>query len=243
MHIRNHRHFKYEDIPESSASRAFQAELRDALHQWRANPHEGSELAEPVETARDHILGELAASVVVVEYGSFGSVSGSETEQALRATLREWLDDGRISLAFRHFPLIDSYPHAWPAAQAIEAADRQGRFWQMHEALTMKLSHPLAAPRFGGRGILEIAERVGLDVQLLQHDMERATVAERIFRDFHSGVASGVNGAPTLYVQGVRQDVDDAGELHDRLERALAGDFEALWPPHHEARARREPGP
>jgi ketosteroid isomerase-like protein len=59
------------------------------------------------------------------------------------------------------------------------------------------------------------------------------STAKRIFRDLDSGLRSGVNGTPTFYVQGIRQDIDEPGELHAKLESALTGDLAALWPPIH----------
>ena len=82
--------------------------------------------------------------------------------------------------------------------------------------------------------ILDIARRVGLDTARLQSDLTRADVAAKILRDVDTGIRSGVNGAPTFYVQGVRQDVQGAAELDERIERALIGDVAALWPPSHD---------
>ena len=129
-------------------------------------------------------------------------------------------------------PVIDSYPDAWLGAQAAEAADRQGRFWDMDEALVHERS------RSGSGGvdrhrILVIARRLGLDRDRLEDDMDLRATAERIFRDFDSGLRSGVNGAPTFYVQGIRQDIEDPSDLKATLGSALARDLGALWPPVH----------
>lgn len=231
MHIRSQAH-TVKDKPESGPSNALQIGLREGLQQWRRAAHAGSELSEPVDPQRDHVCGDPASPVVVVEYGSYGSGGGSKEDLAFRATLREWLGEGRICLAFRHFPLIDSHPSAWLAALAVEAAGSQESFWEMHDALIKALTQPWAN-EIDRHEIVAIARRLELDVDRLEHDMERSAAAERIFRDFNSGVRSGVNGAPTFYVQGVRQDIDEPDELHARLESALAGDLASLWPPSH----------
>jgi protein-disulfide isomerase/ketosteroid isomerase-like protein len=240
MHARTHdhlrhrhiRHDRLEDNPQSDLSRAFQDEIRDGLEAWRHNHRAGSELSVPVDPQRDHVCGDPAAPVVVVEYGSYGSPGGSKEDLAFRATLRDWLDEGKICLALRHFPLIDSYPSAWLAAQAAEAAGCQGRFWEMHEALTDALTRPWSK-EIDRREIVDLARRLELDVDRLSDDLERPSAIERIVRDFNSGVTSGVNGAPSFYVQGVRQDIDEPKELHAKLESALAGDMASLWPPVH----------
>lgn len=228
-HLRRDR---LEDGPQTDLSKGVQAELLDGLDRWRHDFHAGSELSEPVDPQRDHVCGDSGAAVVVVEYGTYGSPSGSKEDLAFRATLREWLSEGRICLAFRHFPLIDSYPCAWLAAQAVEAAGLQGRFWEMHDALTEALAGPWAKP-VGWREIVDLARGLRLDIDRFGDDLERASSVERIFRDFNSGVRSGVNGAPTFYVQGVRQDIDEPHELHATLESVLAGDLASLWAPVH----------
>ena len=230
MHFRTH--VTARDRPQTDLNETLQARVREGLHLWRGHFHHGSELAEPVDSARDHVLGDSGAPVVVVEYGCYGSLAGSHEDAAVRTMLRGWLAEGKLSLVFRHFPVIDSYPDAWLSAQAAEAADRQGRFWDMHEALVHAQSH--SGPRGVDRHrILAIARRLGLDGDRLEDDMDLRPTAERIFRDFDSGLRSGVNGAPTFYVQGIRQDIESPSDLKTTLESALAGDVGALWPPVH----------
>jgi hypothetical protein len=82
--------------------------------------------------------------------------------------------------------------------------------------------------------ILYVAQRAGLDTARLKSDLTRPDVAAKILRDVDTGIRSGVNGAPTFYVQGVRQDVQGAAELDERIESALIGDLAALWPTSHD---------
>jgi protein-disulfide isomerase len=44
---------------------------------------------------------------------------------------------------------------------------------------------------------------------------------ERVVRDFDSGLRSGVNGTPTFFLGGERQDVIGPEELLARLREAL----------------------
>lgn len=208
------------------------ADIRAELRDWRRHLTPHSELTEPVDPARDHVRGNVDAAVVVVEYGSLGSPNESAEDRALRGSLREWIDERQVCVAFRHFPLIDSHAGAWAAARAAEAADRQGRFWDLHDALTDRLTRRWARELDSHR-ILAVARHLGLDSERLQQDMDAPEVDAKILRDFHSGIRSGVNGTPTFYVQNIRQDIESPDELVERIERAVAGDFAALWPPQH----------
>jgi protein-disulfide isomerase len=210
-----------------------QREIRRELHMWRGHRLRGSELATPLDPVHDHVRGDLHAPVVVVEYGELGSPGKSGEERAVREKLRTLFDDGTVCLGFRHFPIIDGHPGAWVAALAVEAADRQDRFWSLHDALT-DLQTGFWAKELDVAAILALARRIELDVARLEADIDEPSIAAKILGDLRGGIRSGVNGAPTFYVQGIRQDVDGADELLDRIESALTGDYAALWPPVHE---------
>ena len=104
-------------------------------------------------------------------------------------------------------------PRAWAAACAAEAAGRQGRFWEMHDAL------------FGDQGRIEDphlwarARALGLDLGRFDTDRRDPAVAERVERDFRSGVRAGVVTTPALFEwrDGVAIRVD-APELEARSQ-------------------------
>jgi protein-disulfide isomerase len=233
IHLR--RHSQQADCFGSLASAGVEAEVRAALHGWRSHMSHGMELADALDPARDHVRGDVSAAVRVVEYGALGSRAQSEEDRAVREKLVGLIDDGRVCLAFRHFPIIDSHPGAWLGALAVEAASLQGRFWELHSELTEAQTLPWAT-ELDTRAILSAARRAGLDVGRLRRALDAPESVAKILQDLYGGIRSGVNGVPTFYVCGIRQDVDEPDELLDRVKHALAGDIAALWPPLHEAR-------
>ena len=72
----------------------------------------------------------------------------------------------------------------------------QGRFWEMHASLFGDQGH-LDDPHLWAR-----CERLGLDVDRFERDRRSDAVAERVDRDFRSGVRAGVVTTPTLFVAG-----------------------------------------
>jgi protein-disulfide isomerase len=204
------------------------AELRRAIVEWRDHMPAVSELAEPVDPTHDHIIGDPAAPLAIVEYGDYQC---SECAQALR--LRElvdgWLQQGRVCFVFRHFPLVDAHPRALRAAQALEAAAAQDRFADMHDVLMRSdtviddsgQEHVVLDARLDEEGLVRSARTLGLDVDRFRAAMDEPATLEHIMRDFRGGVRSGVNGTPTFYLGPERQDVIGPEELVARLERAL----------------------
>ena len=86
-----------------------------------------TDLAVPVDPARDHVRGPANAPVTLVEYGDFECPYCGQAEPVVRELLADY---GDLRYVWRHLPLTDVHPHAQLAAEATEAAARQGKFWE-----------------------------------------------------------------------------------------------------------------
>jgi protein-disulfide isomerase len=173
-------------------------------------------LVSAVDETRDHIQGSAAAPVTLVQYGDYECPYCGEAYPIIKE-MQERLG-ARLRFVFRNFPISTSHPHAEQAAEAAEAADAQGRFWEMHDLLYERQRH-LTDP-----DLHAYAEELGLDAERFDKEMTEHVHEPRVHEDFMSGVRSGVNGTPTFYVNGVRH--DDSYEpdvLLAALERAAAG--------------------
>jgi Na+/H+ antiporter NhaA len=149
------------------------------------------DLAEPVDPERDHVRGPAEAPVTVVEYGDFECPYCGRAEPAVRELLREF---GDVRYVWRHLPLTDVHPHARAAAEAAEAAAEQGAFWEMHDLL-LENQDELTAP-----DLMSHAERLGLDVERFEADLQRGVGTARIEEDVDSADLSGVSGTPTFFI-------------------------------------------
>ena len=101
-----------------------------------------------------------------------------------------------ITRVFRHFPVASKHPRARVLAHAAEAAALQGRFWEFHDSLYEDHGR-LDDPHLWDR-----CERFGLDLDRFEADRRSEEVAERVERDFRSGIRAGVAATPTLFVDG-----------------------------------------
>jgi Na+/H+ antiporter NhaA len=153
------------------------------------------DLAEAVDIDRDHVRGPLEAPVTVVEYGDFECPYCGQAEPVVRELLRDF---GDIRYVWRHLPLNDVHPNAQLAALAAEAADEQGKFWEMHDLL---LDHQdaLDLPDLVG-----YAGRLGLDVERFEADLRGHSGAAHIAEDVDTADLSSVSGTPTFFVNGRR---------------------------------------
>ena len=132
----------------------------------------------------DHLRGP-ADGPILIEYADF--------ECPYCAALSVRLAARPLRRAFRHFPVRSSHPRAWAAACAAEAAARQGRFWEMHDALFADQG------RLEDPHLWERAGALGLDLARFEADRRSSDVETRVRRDFQSGVRAGVVTTPTVF--------------------------------------------
>ncbi len=173
-------------------------------------------LTAPVDADRDHIQGSEAAAVTLVQYGDYECPYCGAAYPIIKEIQARMGD--RLRFVFRNFPISTSHPHAEQAAEAAEAADAQGKFWQMHDLLYENQRH------LRDEDLRGYAQRLELDLERFDKEMAEHVHAARVHEDFMSGVRSGVNGTPTFYIDGVRHDDSyEANVLLDALERAASG--------------------
>ncbi len=127
--------------------------------------------------------------------------------------------DGKLQVVFKHYPL-DFHELAFPAAlvsEEVRVQKGEEAFWKFHDMLfneQEKLSEEF---------LLESAKKLGVDMEKLRKVMteENNPNRARINRDMELGNKVGVDGTPSLYINGVRfsHDTDDLVEL---IDHALA---------------------
>jgi protein-disulfide isomerase len=82
-----------------------------------------------------------------------------------------------------------------------------GKFWDMHDMLYENQSALL------DRDLIHYAQRLGLADHLIE-SARSSQLAARVQRDFSSGVRSGVNGSPCLFLNGTRYDGGGSKPTH-----------------------------
>jgi Na+/H+ antiporter NhaA len=153
------------------------------------------DLDREVDPERDHVRGPMEAPVTMVEYGDFECPYCGQAEPVVRELLGDF---GDVRYVWRHLPLSDVHPNAQLAAEASEAAARQGAFWEMHDLL---LDHQDALEP---SDLMEYAERLGLDIERFSNDLREHEGAAQIAEDVDSADISGVSGTPTFFINGQR---------------------------------------
>lgn len=141
------------------------------------------------------VHGDATAPITIVEFGDFQCPFTFKEFPIIRSFM------GRVAgvkFVYRDFPLIDIHPYAVRAAHAAACARDQGEFWKYHDQLFLH-QQELKNEQWG-----QYAQQIGLDQKKFDACMKSQKHIKEIERDYQDGVALGVRGTPTFFVQGVR---------------------------------------
>jgi protein-disulfide isomerase len=169
---------------------------------------------EGVHVAARHVFGNPEAEICVVEFGDYECPYCAGAAPVLHELVEE--SEGRIRLVFQNFPLFEVHPYALTAALAAESTEVTGGpevFWKMHHKLFKNQTRLL------DRDLKLYAEFVGADPERAAGEAAQE-FAPLVQADYAAGLASGVSGTPTLFIDGAAyQGVVDVPSLR----RATSG--------------------
>ncbi|MEV2274781.1 thioredoxin domain-containing protein [Nocardiopsis sp. NPDC049922] len=109
--------------------------------------------------------------------------------------------DGRINVVIRYFPL-PGHTNSEPAAAAVEAAAQQGALEEMYARMYETQAEWGESQESRAEVFVGFAEDLGLDMDEFRRTMESDETRDRVRSDFEDGVALGVQGTPTIFVNG-----------------------------------------
>jgi protein-disulfide isomerase len=141
----------------------------------------------------DASAGPATAKVTVVEWSDFQCPFCSRVTPTMKQIKDEYADDVRI--VFKHNPL-PMHNRAMAAAQAAEAAGKQGKFWEMHDKLFAN------AKALTDENFETWAKELGLDVETFKKDMKDPAIEKRIKEQQQQGNTLGARGTPAFFING-----------------------------------------
>jgi len=147
-----------------------------------------------VDIGSSPVRGEPSAKVTIVEFSDFQCPFCQRGASIMEDVLKAYPKD--VKIAFKNLPL-PFHEKAKPAAKAALAAQKQGKFWEMHDLLFKNQS------ALGDDLFVKFATDLGLDVEKFKADMASPEVAKTIEDDAELARKLGVNGTPGFFVNGV----------------------------------------
>lgn len=102
----------------------------------RSGQSSGPLPSSPVPLAGAHLKGSPDAKIGIIEYSDFQCpFCGVFARETLPEFTRQYIDSGKVLLAFQHLPITTLHPLAVDAAVAADCAGEQGHFWAMHDSI------------------------------------------------------------------------------------------------------------
>ena len=138
------------------------------------------------------VRGKADAPVTLVVFSDFECPWCAKLEPLLAQLLAANADTVRV--VFKHLPL-PMHPQAEPAALAAIAAQRQGKFWEMHDAL-------FAVQQWTPAAVTETATRIKLDMARFQADLNSQETRMQLAKDKADAQAAEVAATPSVFVNG-----------------------------------------
>lgn len=156
---------------------------RDTVAQKAISQHRAELISDPDAPSSG------SGDVVVVDFNDYQCPYCKRAHLALKSVVAA---DGKVKVIYKDLPILGEPSRI--AALAALASVKQGKHLALHNAL-MEFSGKLDRDR-----ILEIAASVGLDVALLQKDMEDPKFKQLIERNMALAGALGVRGTPAFVI-------------------------------------------
>ncbi|HTY07696.1 MAG TPA: thioredoxin domain-containing protein [Candidatus Edwardsbacteria bacterium] len=141
--------------------------------------------------------GSPDAKVKIVEFGDFQCPYCKQWNDTTYPALQQKYGD-KIVLYFREYPLSSIHPQAMDGAVTAECANDQGKFWEMHDAMYK------TQDTIGVQNSRTLGGTLGLDTKKFNDCLANNPFQAQINGDILDGVAYGVAGTPTFFINGVR---------------------------------------
>jgi len=147
----------------------------------------------------DHMKGNSDAKVTLIEYLDFECEACGAYYPLIKQLGTEFPNDLRI--VTRYFPL-PGHKNSMTAAIAVEAASKQGKYWEMHDKL-FETQETWGNKQMPTPQVFEAyAQQIGLDMEKFKADVADPSTKARVQRDFDNSEKLGNNSTPSLFVQG-----------------------------------------
>jgi protein-disulfide isomerase len=145
-------------------------------------------------------IGDKKAPVTIVEFADFQCPYCrrffESTEPGL---LKEYVDTDKVTFVFKNYPFL-GVESVW-AAEAAECAANQAKFWRYHDLLFNRQGNENGGA-FTKAKLEGFARELGLDMSRFRPCLEKGRTLGRVQADRQEGTQAGVNGTPTLFVNG-----------------------------------------
>jgi len=181
---------------------------------------DNSSLVRPVGTS-DHILGNPAAGIMIVEYSDFDCDFCNGFHETLHQIIANEGASGKVAWVFREFPLVEIHPNAFSHARAAECAAQvagNDAFWKFTDALFA--NQPIDPANYG---TIAASTDITGNAFAMCYASASSTLNAHINADRQNALDVGAQGAPysLILVKGKAPVVMDGAYSYDAVKQLV----------------------
>jgi protein-disulfide isomerase len=197
------------------------------IHYHAAVVQNGNPAAVRPVDASDHIIGNPAAPVVLIEYADIDSEYSKEFQPIMEQLMRTYGPSGNVAWVYRNFPLIGVDTNAEEHAEAAECVAAQGGaqngttdFFAFIDALETAAPN---ANEFDPKGYDAIVSQLGFSVPDFNTCLSSGAEKKRVEADYQNALAVGADGSPftVLLVRGQKPAVISGALPYDVMKQVI----------------------
>ncbi len=164
-------------------------------------------------------IGDPNAPVLVETYEDFLCPHCADFTAELGPVLMDFVRDGTVRWAYKYRVIGGS--DSLTANMAAECAADQGKFWPYHEELFRRIQEKGKIAVFPN-SLKKLAADLGLDAAQFNQCLDSKQHLKEIQKIDQAAAARGVNGTPTIFINGQRYDGSRSPEAFKAVIEAAA---------------------
>lgn len=165
-------------------------------------PTQQPKLPVKISADNDPTIGSPDAPITIIEFSDFQCPFCAKFYvQTLPSIMEEYIEQGKVKLVFRDFPIQNIHPNALPASVAAECANDQGKFKEMHDVLFDSQSQWSKQETSSAISMfVQYASSIQLDEEEFTSCLTGGKHIDEIRKDLEDGRNYGVSGTPGFFV-------------------------------------------
>ena len=224
-------------ISDQNSNQITQKDLDDAMAKLELKimqerlPTSQPQLPVKISADDDPVIGNPDAPITIIEFSDFQCPFCARFHvQTLPSLMEEYIEQGKVKLVFRDFPIQSIHPNALPASVAAECANEQGKFKGMHDLLfenQKQWSSLETSPALST--FVQYAKELQINEEEFTSCLTGGKYIDEIRKDLEDGRNYGVSGTPGFFIGN-----DDVGYVElkgaqpfDSFKRIIDSQLEA----------------
>jgi protein-disulfide isomerase len=147
----------------------------------------------PITTMNAPSSGPKDAPITLIEYTDYQCPYCKRVQTTIHDLLEKY--SGKIRFFTMCNPL-SFHKNALPAALASRAAERQGKFWDMHHLLFENNK------ALDDANLVKYAQQLGLDIERFNADRKDEKLKQEILKEQAQAIKLGATGTPAFFING-----------------------------------------